>query len=74
MYISRYLLIAVLVAFAYSKSMNIPMKHTDASQNFIKCICGDGSEGTPFQTECNPPSSVCGRYSWGPCCRINPRT
>ena len=59
MNIVRYLLIAALVAFAYSESMNVPKKaaYTNSAR---RCTCDDGSAGIllPY---CPTGTRECGR-------------
>ena len=69
MYISRYLLIALFVAFAYSEAMNGPKKMMENGP----CQCPDGSGmGEGYLQSCPDHVNFCG-YIPGTnyaCCRL----
>ena len=68
MYIVRYLLIAVLVSFAYSERVNHPMEN-EAPNAY--CICDDGDTGVAWFGGCHSGYAYCGNN--GPpltvCCK-----
>ena len=68
MYIARYLLIAILVTFAYSEPINHSME--DAATNAY-CICDDGATGVAWFGGCHAGYAYCGNN--GPiftvCCK-----
>ena len=68
MYIARYLLIAVLVAFACSEAINHPTK--DKAINAY-CVCDDGRTGIAWFGGCHSGYAYCGNN--GPpltvCCK-----
>lgn len=67
MYVARYLLLAVLVAFCYSEPINVPM---NAAPNAY-CTCETGEQGIAYFGGCHSGSAYCG-YSPIPfttCCK-----